>query len=282
MELFGQLLRGLPAFAGKQRLVRSVLKNQIASSKDIEVKGKFGCNYLLPNIVENVGFDIFINGIYEPETVLFLNRLLPEKGILIDVGANIGSISIPLCKQRGDIRVVAIEAAPWLYRYLERNVKESIVRNIELVNCAVYDQDETYISFFSPEDKFGKGSMAPVFTDSAVRVKTRTIDSMVRERRISKVDVIKVDVEGFEDFVFRGASELLSGPGAPTIYFEFVDWAESRAGELAAGAAQNTLMEFGYRLFKVNGLRCEPLATALTSGASNIIATKKKEFFESQ
>lgn len=119
--------------------------------------GKYGCKYLLPNIIENIGFDIFINGQYEPEVHSLLLRLIPKNGSFLDLGANIGSIIVPLCKQREDIVAVGVEAAPWIFKYLQENIFRNDLKNVRLVNNALFNEDDRDLDFFSPADTFGEG-----------------------------------------------------------------------------------------------------------------------------
>lgn len=270
---FHRLVQRFPHFVGKNFLVRRLYKEEIDNGTELRVEGKFGCTYYLPNIVETVGFEIFSNGIYEPETIDILSGLLPENGKFIDIGGNIGSISIPLCKNRPDIKALAIEAAPWVFDYLQRNLLLNGLKNIKIFNSAMFDKDNLELDFFSPHDKFGKGSLASVFTSDAVKVKTLTLDSLVRENDFIDVDVIKVDVEGFEQSVFAGASNLLSKAGAPAIFFEFVDWAEQSAG-FKAGDAQRALKVYGYKLFKLDSGKFIEYSDILTVGYYNIMARK--------
>jgi len=273
-----ELFRRLPLFKGKERLARFFLRRSIREKIDFWVVGKHDCTYLLPNILENVGFDIYINGEYEGDIQDLLYRLIPPKGCFLDLGANIGSIVIPLSKRRPDIQSIAVEAAPWIFNYLERNVFTNKLGNVQLVNKALFNKDDWELDFFSPQDKFGKGSLSPVFTKEGVKVKTIKIDTLVKEFHLKKVDVIKIDVEGFEYFAFNGGEELLSGADAPVIIFEFVDWAEKQAMGLEAGAAQRLLIEKGYYLYQIKGKKLLKQEDSLTTGASNLIASKKEVF----
>jgi hypothetical protein len=85
----------LPLFKGKQTLARLLFKKAIANKKNFWVRGKQDCEYLLPNLIENIGFEIFINGIYEEETSDFFADKIPLNGVFLDLGANIGAVSIP-------------------------------------------------------------------------------------------------------------------------------------------------------------------------------------------
>src|SRR5688500_2921346 len=101
-----QLLIKLPDFKGKRRLGKLLMKSKINQAQDVDVTGKFNCKYILPNLKETIGYDIYINGIYEKEIIDYLSKLIPSNGKLLDIGANIGAISIPLAKTRQDIQII--------------------------------------------------------------------------------------------------------------------------------------------------------------------------------
>ena len=82
-------------------------------------------------------------------------------------------------------------------------------------------------------------------------LKQRTLDSLLTEIDIHSVDVMKVDVEGAELGVLRGAQQLLSSDRAPVVVFEFVDWAEARISGQQPGDAQRALLSKGFRLFEL-------------------------------
>lgn len=276
-----KLFRKLPVFKGKQRLARLLFANAIKKRENIIVKGNHDCTYLLPNILENVGFDIFINGEYEPEIQLLINRLLPPNACFFDLGANIGSIVIPTAKRRPDISAVAIEAAPWVFAYLQENISKNKLKNIHLFNNALFSEDNKDLDFFSPQDKFGKGSLAPVFTNKGISVRTKKIDTIVKELNFDRVNLIKIDVEGFEYFVFKGALELLNSSGAPVIIFEFVDWAEKQAMNLEPGSAQRFLIDLGYTLYEIQGNNLVRMEKPFNSGSYNLLASKNElKFYE--
>jgi FkbM family methyltransferase len=267
----------LPLFKGKQTLARLLFKKTIANKKNFWVRGKQNCEYLLPNLIENIGFEIFINGIYEEETSDFFADKIPLNGVFLDLGANIGAVSIPLIKKRKDIEVICVEAAPYIFTYLQKNLERNHATNVIAVNKALFYTDDEEINFYSQDDKFGKGSLSPVFTDKIIKVKTIKIDSLLKDLNISKPDIIKIDVEGYEYHVFKGATELLRKEDAPDIVFEFVDWAEENAKDITVGAAQKLLMEMGYRIYYFNKQteQMKESADVLKKGFFMLFATKK-------
>jgi FkbM family methyltransferase len=274
--MIATILRKMPSFKGKQRLASWLLKKQVSTLSDIVVKGKYGCVYKIPNIRENIGFDIYINGLFEEDTIHFILNNTPRNGILIDIGANIGSITIPVCKLRSDIKAICIEASPRVYSYLEFNKESNQANNCSIVNMAVTDTDAQVVNFYSPVEKFGKGSLSSVFTSNAERVETITLDTLLEQKNIDQVDFMKVDIEGYEYFAFRGAKRILSRSDAPDILFEFLDWAEKEAKDIQPGAAQQILLEYGYKLFVLSkNNKKKQLFTPLNTGAAMILATKK-------
>lgn len=276
MSMMDAGFRKLPLFRGKERMAKLFFKKKIAESKNIFIRGKFGCGYFVPNIVENVGFDIFINGIYEQETSDYIVDHLPENGVFLDLGANIGAVTIPVQARRKDARIVCVEAAPWIFKCLERNLTFNGAVNTTAVNRALFDTDGEILNFYAPEEKFGKGSLSPVFTDKEVSVITMKVDSLLKDLQIEKVDLIKIDVEGYEYHVFKGAAALLGGPDAPDIIFEFVDWAERQAGNIKIGDSQLILRDMGYRIYAFSGKGIMKVVDGILQEGFHMLYASKK------
>ncbi len=265
--------RKFPDFKGKQRLGRMLFKKQIETEIDLVVKGKYDINYLLPNIKENIGYEIFINGIYEKETVDFICSKLTFGSIYIDIGANIGSIVIPVSKKMGNIHGLCIEASPTVYGYLEKNMLANQIENIKIINIAISDTDNKLVSFYSPSGQFGKGHMSGIIKEESINVETIKLDSLLQNYQIANPDFIKIDIEGFEYFAFKGAQSVLFQEKAPDILFEFEDWAESRAG-LKPGSAQSFLLNSGYKLYKLEKNQLSLINSPLEKGSFMIYASK--------
>lgn len=277
--MIDKVLRFLPAFPGKQRLARLIFKKKIEEANDISILGDYNCTYVLPNIKENIGFEIFINGIYEKETVDFIIKYMPANKMLLDIGANIGAISIPVCKERKDIYAICVEAAPWIFEYLKVNTKANEIQNFKLINKAISNESGNQVMFYSPRQLFGKGSLSPVFTQNGIKVQTISMVDLVKEYAISDIGLVKIDVEGFEYLAFAGGDTLLGDVNAPDILFEFVDWAENSSLLVSPGAAQNLLKQFGYHIFLFDkGIVKHEVETSITTGCCMFFATKKKNF----
>ena len=272
------ILRSLPEFKGKTRISQWLLRNYIKDKKDVLVKTPSGLTFKLPNVSEPIGFSILINGAHEKETSDFILKQIPPNGLFMDIGANIGAITVPVHKQRDDIKVMCIEASPKVYKYLVENLKLNNLNDCILINKAISDVDGQKVNFFSPADQHGKGSLSPVFTDQAEYVETITLDTLSNQHNFTAVNFIKIDIEGHEYYAFKSAKNLLEKPDAPDILFEFIDWAESHAKNLKPGDAQRLLMEYGYKIYEFeNGtIKNEPLKEAITNeGMYMLFATKR-------
>jgi FkbM family methyltransferase len=193
---------------------------------------------------------------------------------LVDIGANVGFLTLVGARCVGPHgRVLAVEASERIGAHLQENVARNSLTHVTVNRCAVHEEDRSLMEFYdAPVEKFGKGSLAPQYYQTPVMVPTRTLDSLAAEASLPAVDVVKVDVEGFEASVFRGAARLLEASPAPFLLFEFEDWSEVRAG-CPAGRAQDVLLDKGYRLARLGDWLKDRslLERPLRSGAAMLV-----------
>jgi FkbM family methyltransferase len=237
------------------------------------VRDRTGNRMLLPNLLEHGGLCVAVDGGYELEILKFLESRLESNSVLVDVGANIGFLTIPLARKTA--RVIAIEASPKVQPYLRQNVQLNGFSNVTIVDCAASLPGNSSVPLYIPPmNRFGMASTAPQFGVQPVSVPASPLDTILDTLGISDVTAMKVDVEGYEAHVFLGANNLLSR--GTTIVFEFLDWAENRAFPGKAGWAQEILFDAGYRLWQlpqfVRG--GPPLTEPLRKGTGDIVALR--------
>lgn len=227
---------------------------------------------LLPNFLEPVGLSLWIDGVYEPETLQFLQQYVTLDSVFVDVGANIGAFSLPLALTAK--RVIAIEPSPQVLPYLRKNVALNHLSNVNIAACAAGTHDcDSLPLYIPPESHFGMASSAPQFHVEPVSVPVRSLDSILRDHAVTSVSVLKIDTEGYEAHVFLGAQELLRSPSAPPVVFEFCDWAEERAFPGKKGWAQDLLLSAGYKLWTLPDylMNNAPLQQPVTAGTHSIV-----------
>jgi len=275
-----KLLRLFPAsLPGKGRLARLVLKSRL-DAQDVCIRERHGCILCVPGLRDPIGFHLAISGSYERTAVDFVLKELAPGMTFVDVGANVGVFTIPAARRVGPLgTVVAIEASPSIFSYLVRNVKLNDLGNVRLIQCAVLDRNGSNVPFYeAPVSHFGMGALAPQFGSRPIAVPARTLDGILGEEGIRRVGVLKVDVEGYEAAVFRGAKHLLTGTSAPLVVFEFCDWAEARVSGGQVGDAQRVLCDAGYRIWRLRDFtkcrRPKPLEKVITKGYEMLVALR--------
>jgi FkbM family methyltransferase len=267
MKFIQILLNLIPNFKGKLRLAKLVVRNK---NHERYFTTKNGLNYFVPNLIENVSFELFVNGVYEKDTIDLICKSIPKNGIFIDVGANIGAIALTVAKFRPDVEIHAFEASTKIFKFLEINKKTNHLNNLNIYNFAIHEEHNKNLLFYSPDLLNGKGSFAPVFTDSAEEVISKNLDVFFEEKKL-KPNFVKIDVEGFELTVFKSMKDFIHKSCNCIFLFEFVDWAEKLSG-FEVGESQSFFLDKGYKLFKMSG---EQIQQPLVSGNYMIVANKE-------
>lgn len=202
-------------------------------------------------------------------TEVFGNIVKPDDTVF-DVGANLGLHSLTFSKLAR--QVVAFEPNRSLLPNLRRTI--SHLPNVTLQEICLSENDGT-VEFHVSEWDHMLGSLAnwtgqPTKT---LAVPARSIDSLIAEDEVPKPHVLKVDVEGAELLVFRGAEKLFSGPDAPrAIVFEELNSASRKLG-IADGAAAEFLRQKGYSLYVITDDGLVPFGD-IRPPAANLLAKR--------
>jgi FkbM family methyltransferase len=155
-----------------------------------------------------------------------IEHFSPKQGdMVIDVGAHIGKYTIIASKRVGaNGKVIAIEAHPGNYEMLNRNIKLNGLTNVTTLNYAAYSK-ESKIKLYVPDEEFGytmhhsimfsylspKYSLKGKENEKFIEVNANTLDDLLQKNGISReVNWIKIDVEGAEFEVLKGATGILS------------------------------------------------------------------------
>ena len=146
-----------------------------------------------------------------------IEHFTPKEGdIVVDIGAHIGLYTIISSKRVGaNGKVVAIEAHPSNFEMLKSNIKLNQLTNVIPLNYAVYSK-ETKIKLYLPEVESGYTIYNTIMSNRArtedkfVEVNANTLDYLLQLNKITDVNWVKIDVEGAEFEVLKGASNVLS------------------------------------------------------------------------
>lgn len=219
---------------------------------------------------EHMQSRIFWVEYYNREIVALIKRLVTESMVFVDIGANIGEITMVAAKCVGDTgRVIAFEPVDHPADMLQKNVSDNQLLNVTVVRaglsdkigtCPIYEscgQDTPHDENYGLNSLYGGPNESPIQT-----VNITTLDEYLRRNPADRVDIIKIDVEGAELPCLRGAAGTLQ-LFRPHLIIEV-----QRKSAVAAGYDQcdvlDYLAKFGYE-FSIIGragrLRCIDLHT---------------------
>jgi FkbM family methyltransferase len=147
-------------------------------------------------------------GPFEEPVVQALERHLAPGAVFLDIGANEGVHSVyAACLVGAAGAVLAVEPQSRLQAVIERNFALNGLRNYRLWACALSDHDDATLALnLYPGLNTGASSVVARyrFCRSSERVRTKTATALIAESSVDRVDLVKVDVEGYEPEVVRG------------------------------------------------------------------------------
>ncbi len=167
--------------------------------------------------------ELYFDGVYEAGTLDIIGQVLRPGDTVIDVGANIGLMSLAASlKVKPEGRVYAVEPEPETFAILANHVRLNGATTVIPVKAALGSSNGT--SLIHTRKAVGRGSAtlaggAEEGGKSAV-VAVDTLDGFHAAHDIGEVRLLKIDVEGWELEVLKGGVGLLSGKHAPIVIIE--------------------------------------------------------------
>jgi len=180
---------------------------------------------------------------HEKELKPIIEPLLPDGGVLLDVGAHVGHWSLRLAAKAS--RIHAVEANPATAQILRRNLALNDITNVSVLEFAAWDED-TWLTLEDPNSQDHGGStrtvpMGPADDKEHVEVPAKRLDQTPDLQELGRLDLVKLDVEGADIHALRGMAGLLA-QHKPTLFIETHDV----YGYYARGDLEAALTELGY------------------------------------
>jgi FkbM family methyltransferase len=184
----------------------------------------------------------------------FVKRLLRRDMTVVDAGAHHGLYTLLASKRVGwGGRVIAVEPSPRECERLEKHLRINRCSNTELVTCALGEDPGEADLYLVDGFQDWCNSLRPPAVDEptrTVRVSVRRLDDVLAQLVVSKVDFLKLDVEGAELSVLYGAMKLLQRGSRPAILAEVQDIRTQPWGYAAREIIQ-FLIRMDYRWFAI-------------------------------
>lgn len=222
--------------------------------------------------------DVFFWGDYEPYATKILARLVRPGDVAIDVGANFGWFAVQLARLVGPTgQVHAFEPVPFIHELARENLVLNGLSDAVILNRTALGATEGTLVLRSFAGlPHGHTTAAPLARADAVEhpCALTTLDAYCRTQQLARVDLLKVDVEGFEPDVFEGGRETLSRDDAPLVAFELNAECLPARG-LTPQQVLRPLRACGYELFAEYSVRRGArLVDPTAIGPGNVLAAK--------
>lgn len=227
-------------------------------------------NYKLKLSPSALTIALWINGndrIYEE---ILIGKFLQKDDNFIDIGSNIGTTTISAALALGENgKVICFEPHPRIYSYLQENLRLNKITNVKSYNLALGDNESSL--FFSDKFSDDQNEIELTRLEKSIEVKLVKLDSLTEN--FLNIKLIKIDVEGFEYFVFKGALETLKK--TDFILFESHELVYNRFG-YSLRDIRNLLDEFEVFRVKDKEMEIFPISDDyISSNCENLLAIKK-------
>jgi FkbM family methyltransferase len=192
----------------------------------------------------------YLSGSWEGEEWRWIAPHLPKGGTFVDVGAHVGTYAIRAARAVGNTgTIVAIEPNPATLDILRNHASQLKYSNITIVPVACGEKPGVLPLFSGPATNTGTTSFssANAGTENLVaEVEVRKLDDIVKQHELGRLDVLKIDTEGAETMVLRGASETIAR-FQPVIQVEIVEHQLQNMGS-STDELMELLTAYGYTM----------------------------------
>lgn len=230
---------------------------------------------------DDIGHLINLEGFYEIEYLKILKKFIIEKeydnGVFLDIGANIGNHSIYF--KNFFEKIYSIEASKDTFDLLKFNTKN--FKNIKAINIGASSKS-AILKFRNNKSNVGASRIVDRNSTHDFEIKVNKIDNIINDKE--KIRLIKIDVEGHESHVIKGATDIIR-KNYPIIVFE------QEANEIKNGTSHvvDILKEIGYKNFfaihntyNTNFIKNRYLKVIVDILIRNKLKLKKTEYFRSE
>lgn len=187
------------------KYIRLKKKNLNLANKVVRVNG-YNLE-LLPND-DGISTELALFNTHEPLNTQLFTQNLKEGMVCFDIGANIGYYTLLESKIVGDSgKIIAIEPSPVNFSQLQKNIQNEKVKNVELYQMAGGDQNGTLKFLLDPHSNLSRiisKEESEKISGNIIDVPVKKLDSFLDELSIKSLDLLRMDVEGYEFNILEG------------------------------------------------------------------------------
>lgn len=226
-----------------------------------------------PVLDKGVERSIYYFGEYEAGTVSVLRKLLCKGDVFLDAGANIGFLSCVAARFVGkNGYVYAFEPQPETFEILRKNILLNCFKNVYPIQLALGSKTTDALIYDNLQENRGSASLIPPKTNAqpGKKVHMSSIDLLLKEEKIKPPKLLKIDVEGFELDVLKGAQALLSGEDAPILCVEYSKMHPQFGGSQYDIYSFIQSLNNGYSFFKLKKTKAVPSILVRINGPQDL------------
>jgi FkbM family methyltransferase len=227
--------------------------------------------HVVPEAVERFGATVFLNpadpvvsgaltfNVYEKAETAFFTAVLGECMTVVDVGANVGYYSALALVRIGNGRLVAFEPSAETREYLKKTIQANSRGNAHIVPKAVSDSEGTATLFINEDNRGDNRLYDNALCSRSETIETVTLDSALASLGIESMDILKMDVQGFEGHVIRGMQQTVQRSPNLIVMSEFWPFGLTSAGSDPT-AVLATFESWGLIVYELlTGCRVQPI-----------------------
>ena len=214
--------------------------------KNIVVEEIFGYRVEL-DLSDWVQRNIFLGSFYKDDKRI-IEKILKQGMTFVDIGANIGYFSLLASSLVGDKGlVIAFEPNFKTYSNFKKTIENNSIKNIKLYDCALGDWVGNALLYPNHEDKNNAtATLVNVGQKEGYEIKVNTLDNIIEKLDLKKIDYLKIDVDGYEPNVLKGASNALKSKIIKNIQLEFGCYL-LKANNYSSKQLYKTILGYGYK-----------------------------------
>lgn len=250
-SLVASLTRFYPFYSGCASVANNSFIRKLSGASNERVWSVVPGGEVLASLNDYNGRAAFYVGERDRKLTWICAQILKPGDTVLDIGANIGVVTVWLSKLVGDQgQVHTFEPNPELQSILEKTLVRNEMSNTRLHPIAL-GAEEGSLELRIPQGHPGMGSLVRNRETSncdVVEVPVRPLSKIAAEEGIKSIRLLKIDVEGFEVEVFKGGREVLLETRPEAIIFELNEKLE---GQVSEQPVIKILRDFGYKFFSI-------------------------------
>ena len=253
--IFRQIFRFYKREHGKYTILQKFFFPYLADKyhkKDvIKVAGRFR---MLLDTNEYLQAQLYLFNAYEPETISFIENVVSKDNVTIDIGANVGYISLVLADLVGkNGKVYSFEAEPNNYEVLGMNKNLNDYNQIIAYNKAISEKTGVLKLYYSKDNNQGGHStifMEEYLTKNYVEIEALNLDLFADNEKLKNINLIKIDVEGAEMEVLKGFPNIMKN-FKPLLIVEMNNQVQEKRGISTTDLKRYVCENYNYRTFNI-------------------------------